>query len=49
MKGLALHSFDPASCSAESLVSFWTYRQLSRWNPPPLMIRAVRAHCHKRT
>jgi hypothetical protein len=21
----------------------------SGWNPPPLMIRAVRAHCHNRT
>src|SRR5262245_232679 len=37
--------FDPASYPAESLVSFWTNRQLSRCNPPPLMIRAVRAHC----
>jgi hypothetical protein len=25
------------------------YRQLSGWNPPPLVIRAVRAHCHVRT
>src|SRR5262249_2857837 len=24
-------------------------RQLSRWNPPPLMIRAVKAHCQVRT
>jgi hypothetical protein len=41
--------FDPASCLAKSLVSFWTYRQLSRWNPPPLVIRAYRAHCHIQT
>ena len=29
------------------LVSFRTYRQLSGWNPPPLMIRAFGAHCQK--
>jgi len=34
---------------AKPLVSFQTYRQLSGWNPPPLMIRAIRAHCHFRT
>src|SRR5262245_13503773 len=37
--------FDPASCPATSLVSFRTYRQLSGWSPPPLVIRAFRAHC----
>jgi len=36
---------DPASHPTEPLASFRTYRQLSGWNPPPLMIRAVRAHC----
>jgi hypothetical protein len=36
----------PASYPAKPLVSFRTYRQLSGWNPPPLMIRAFRAHCH---
>jgi len=30
------------------LASFRTYRQLSRWNPPPLMIRAIGAHCQFR-
>src|SRR5262249_16179316 len=39
----------PASRPAKPLVSFQTYRQLSGWNPPPLMIRAFRAHCHFRT
>ena len=36
---------DPASYPAEPLVSFRTYRQLSGWNPPPLVIRAFGAHC----
>jgi hypothetical protein len=40
---------DPASYPTEPLASFRTYRQLSRWNPPPLMVRAVRAHCQLRT
>ena len=31
------------------LVSYRTYRQLSVWNPPPLVIRAFGAHCHERT
>src|SRR6202035_4695865 len=39
----------PASYPAKPLVSFRTYRQLSGWNPPPLMIRALRAHCHEAT
>ena len=38
---------DPASYPPEPLASFRTYRQLSGWNPPPLMIRAFGAHCHK--
>jgi hypothetical protein len=37
---------DPASYQAKPLASFRTYRQLSGWNPPPLMIRAFGAHCH---
>src|SRR5438552_4672607 len=36
---------DPASYPTESLASFRTYRQLSGWNLPPLMIRAFGAHC----
>jgi hypothetical protein len=36
---------DPASYPTEPLASFRTYRQLSGWNPPPLMIRAFGAHC----
>src|SRR6202043_3721311 len=40
---------DPASYPAKPLVSFRTYRQLSGWNPPPLMIRALRAHCQELT
>ena len=39
----------PASYPAKPLVSFRTYRQLSGWNPPPLMIRAFRAHCQQET
>src|SRR4029450_11414533 len=30
------------------LVSYQTNRQLSGWNPPPLVIRAFGAHCQKR-
>src|SRR5262249_28453791 len=37
----------PRHCTTELLVSYRTYRQLSGWNPPPLVIRAVRAHCQK--
>src|SRR2546429_6779300 len=36
---------DPTSYPVEPLASFRTYRQLSGWNPPPLMIRAFGAHC----
>src|SRR5262249_24616760 len=35
-------------CTKKALAKRWgvqTYRQLSGWNPPPLMIRAFRAHC----
>src|SRR5262249_42463086 len=39
----------PRLCTTEPLVSYRTYRQLSGWNPPPLVIRAVRAHGHLRT
>src|SRR5436189_4647985 len=40
---------DPASYPVEPLASFRTSRQLSGWNPPPLMIRAFGAHCHNLT
>ena len=40
--------FSPAGYPAEPLVSFRINRQLSGWNPPPLMIRAVGAHCQSR-
>src|ERR1700675_4592422 len=39
---------NPASYPAEPLVSFRINRQLSGWNPPPLMIRASGAHYHER-
>ena len=39
----------PASYPAEPLVSFRINRQLSGWNPPPLMIRAFGAHCQQAT
>jgi len=32
------------SYPSESLVSYQTYRQLSGWNPPPLVKRAIEAH-----
>src|SRR5262249_54144759 len=38
-----------ASYPTKPLVSFRTYRQLSGWNLPPLVIRAYRAHCQQRT
>ena len=41
--------FSPAGYPTKPLVSYRTYRQLSVWNPPPLVIRAFRAHCHKET
>jgi hypothetical protein len=39
----------PSGYPAEPLVSYQTNRQLSGWNPPPLVIRALGAHCQKRT
>jgi hypothetical protein len=39
----------PSGCPAEPLVSYRINRQLSGWNPPPLVIRAFGAHCHNRT
>src|SRR3954469_2902064 len=36
--------FDQASCPARPLVSYQINRQLSGWNLPPLVIRAVGAH-----
>jgi hypothetical protein len=36
--------FDPAGCPSEPLVSYQTYRHLSGWNLPPLVIHAVGAH-----
>jgi hypothetical protein len=40
---------NPCSCPHEPLVSYRINRQLSGWNPPPLMMRAFGAHCQKRT
>jgi hypothetical protein len=34
----------PSGYPAEPLVSFQINRQLSGWNPPPLVIRAFGAH-----
>jgi hypothetical protein len=41
--------FGPASYPTKPLVSYRIYRQLSRWILPPLVIRAVGAHCHEQT
>ena len=38
----------PSGYPAEPLVSYQINRQLSGWNPPPLVIRAFGAHCHFR-
>jgi len=38
----------PASYPTKPLASFRINRQLSGWNPPPLMIRAFGAHCQFR-
>jgi len=35
----------PAGYPTKPLASFRTYRQLSRWNPPPQVFRALGAHC----
>jgi hypothetical protein len=40
---------NPCGCPHEPLVSYRINRQLSGWNPPPLMIRAFGAHCQLRT
>jgi len=40
---------DPFSFPAKPLVSYLIYRNLSGWNPPPLVIRAFGAHCHLQT
>ena len=37
--------FDPADCPTKPLVSYQSNRQLSAWNLPPLVIRAIGAHC----
>jgi hypothetical protein len=39
----------PSGYPAEPLVSFQINRQLSGWNPPPLVICAFGAHGHERT
>jgi hypothetical protein len=38
----------PSGYPAEPLVSYQINRQLSGWNPPPLVIRAFGAHCQDR-
>src|SRR3954447_20708821 len=40
--------FSPAGCPAEPLVSYQRNRQLAGWNLPPLVNRAVGAHCEMR-
>src|SRR5262250_2760889 len=37
----------PCGCPHELLVSYRINRQLSVWNLPPLVIRALGAHCQK--
>jgi hypothetical protein len=39
----------PSGYPAEPLVSFQINRQLSGWNPPPLVIRAFGAHGQQET
>jgi hypothetical protein len=39
----------PSSYPAEPLVSYQINRQLSGWNPPPLVFRAFGAHGHLQT
>jgi hypothetical protein len=41
--------FDPASYPTKPLVSYQSNRQLSGWNLPPLVIRALGAHYKTRT
>ena len=38
--------FSPVSYPTKPLVSYRIYRHLSGWILPPLVIRAVGAHCH---
>ena len=40
---------DPCSYPQEPLVSYRINRQLSGWNLPPLMFRALGAHCQQQT
>lgn len=40
-------SFDPAGCPTKPLVSYQSNRQLSGWNLPPLVKRALGAHRRK--
>ena len=42
--GLCHEASSPASCPTKPLVSYQSNRQLSGWNLPPLVIRAVGAH-----
>ena len=37
--------FDPAGYPAKPLVSYQSNRQFPGWNPPPLVTRAIGAHC----
>src|SRR6195952_1924026 len=37
--------FDPVGYPAKPLVSYQNNRQLFGWNPPPLVVRAIGAHC----
>jgi hypothetical protein len=41
--------FSPSGYPTEPLVSYQINRQLSGWNPPPLVIRAFGAHCQSPT
>ena len=41
--------FSPTGYQTKPLVSYQINRQLSGWNPPPLVIRAFGAHCQQRT
>src|SRR4051812_8916754 len=40
--------FDLASCPTKPLVSYQSYRQFPGWILPPLVIRALGAHCKNR-
>ena len=45
---LMSRGFDPASHPAKPLVNYQSNRQLSGWNLPPLVKRAIGAHCESR-